>query len=312
MRRILTGLAAVLVGAIATVAWAGNQDLANQIAKELRDSGKMSGYKIGVRCQDGVVWLRGDVVSEEQRDAALKLAFRTPGVARVVNELNVGPAATAQPAPRATSRPASQPTAASSEPAATAGRNPLRGSGLVPLGQNARRPQRDALARRLETAVAGGPDPKAATRVPTAYRTMAAERTAAQEEVPQAILPPQRARQMGPTYTATQQPCPHPTRVSGGGPPLPMYTASANSAGAAPARYDQPCMPNYAWPSYAAYPNYAALTYPKQYSPTAWPYIGPFYPYPQVPLGWRKVTLEWDSGWWFLDFKDQPASCWHR
>ena len=33
-------------------------------------------------------------------------------------------------------------------------------------------------------------------------------------------------------------------------------------------------------------------------------YIGPFYPYPQVPLGWRKVTLEWDDGWWFLDFKD--------
>ena len=50
-------------------------------------------------------------------------------------------------------------------------------------------------------------------------------------------------------------------------------------------------MPGYAWPSYAAYPNYAAVTYPKQYSPTAWPYIGPFYPYPQVPLGWRKVTL---------------------
>ena len=42
----------------------------------------------------------------------------------------------------------------------------------------------------------------------------------------------------------------------------------------------------------------------QQYSPTAWPYIGPFYPYPQVPLGWRKVTLEWDDGWWFLDFKD--------
>ena len=46
---------------------------------------------------------------------------------------------------------------------------------------------------------------------------------------------------------------------------------------------------------------------------TVWPAgLVPFYPYPQVPLGWRKVTLEWDSGWWFLDFKDQPASCWHR
>ena len=67
---------------------------------------------------------------------------------------------------------------------------------------------------------------------------------------------------------------------------------------------DNAQMPGYAWPSYASYPNYAALTYPKQYSPSAWPYIGPFYPYPQVPLGWRKVCLEWDDGWWFLDFSD--------
>jgi hypothetical protein len=70
------------------------------------------------------------------------------------------------------------------------------------------------------------------------------------------------------------------------------------------AAYEQPNMPGYAWPSYAAYPNYGAVTYPRQYSPTAWPYIGPFYPYPQVPLGWRKVTLEWDDGWWWLDFTD--------
>jgi hypothetical protein len=84
---------------------------------------------------------------------------------------------------------------------------------------------------------------------------------------------------------------------------MPAY-GGAMPAGVAPARFDQPHMPGYAWPSYAAYPNYAALTYPKQYSPTAWPFIGPFYPYPQVPLGWRKVSLEWDNGWWMLDFKD--------
>lgn len=40
------------------------------------------------------------------------------------------------------------------------------------------------------------------------------------------------------------------------------------------------------------------------HSPTAEPYIGPFYPCPQVPLGWRNATLEWDDGWWFLDFDD--------
>lgn len=86
------------------------------------------------------------------------------------------------------------------------------------------------------------------------------------------------------------------------GQPMPEMPAAA---GVARARFDNPAMPGYAWPSYAAYPNYAAVTYPRQYSPTAWPYIGPFYPYPQVPLGWRKVTLEWDDGWWFLDFKSK-------
>lgn len=65
---------------------------------------------------------------------------------------------------------------------------------------------------------------------------------------------------------------------------------------------ENPGVPGYAWPSYAAAPNYGAVSYPQQYSATAWPYIGPFYPYPQVPLGWRKVSLEWDDGWWFLDF----------
>jgi hypothetical protein len=79
-----------------------------------------------------------------------------------------------------------------------------------------------------------------------------------------------------------------------------------------PMRGDGPNMPNYAWPSYAAYPNYAALQYPTQYSPTAWPYIGPFYPYPQVPLGWRRVSLEWDDGWWFLDFDDRHHHSHHR
>ena len=96
------------------------------------------------------------------------------------------------------------------------------------------------------------------------------------------------------------------------GAPLPMYAPGAAAGGPAPVRYDRPAMPCYAWPSYAAYPNYAAVTYPKQYSPTAWPYIGPFYPYPQVPLGWRKVSLEWDDGWWWLDFKDKPRCCWWR
>jgi len=88
------------------------------------------------------------------------------------------------------------------------------------------------------------------------------------------------------------------------GAPIPAYQPTG-AGGVQPVGHDHPYMPGYAWPAYASHPNYAALTYPRQYSAAAWPYIGPFYPYPQVPLGWRKVSLEWDDGWWFLDFSSK-------
>lgn len=99
--------------------------------------------------------------------------------------------------------------------------------------------------------------------------------------------------------------------ISSGNDPLPFATAGGPSA--MPASYGSPSampseapnLPGYAWPGYAASPNYGAVAYPKQHSAAAWPYIGPFYPYPQVPLGWRKVSLEWDDGWWMLDFHDK-------
>jgi hypothetical protein len=74
--------------------------------------------------------------------------------------------------------------------------------------------------------------------------------------------------------------------------------------------YDNPNIPEYAWPTYAQYPNYAAVTYPSQYSASAWPYIGPFYPYPQVPLNWRKVSLEWSDGHWDLKFDSRTDRWW--
>lgn len=71
-----------------------------------------------------------------------------------------------------------------------------------------------------------------------------------------------------------------------------------------PGQNGQPNMPNNAWPTYANYPNYSQVAYPKQYGAGSFPYMGPFYPYPQVPLGWRKVTMEWHDGYWWLDFND--------
>jgi hypothetical protein len=64
-----------------------------------------------------------------------------------------------------------------------------------------------------------------------------------------------------------------------------------------------PNQPNYAWPSYAPTGNFSAVGYPTAYPWQAWPNIGPFYPYPEVPQDWRAVTLRWDDGIWWLDFK---------
>jgi hypothetical protein len=324
MRRIFTGFAvAAIIAVVPTLALAGNQEIAEQIAHKLRNSGQMNDYKIGVKCQDGTAWLRGRVTDEEQMNTALKLVFQTPGVTRVVNELTF---ASAEAGQLASSEPAQLPSQLGAEErdseAAPSSYNPLRGSAAGPVAEKAQQPRKISLVKRLEAIIARGSEQDAspqAERLSSSFRSASVETVSAQEsqeEVPQQMTAPQRARPMAttaraPVQMAMMQPGTRGPVAPNGG-PLPMYTAAAAGGGVAPARYDQPCLPNYAWPSYAAYPNYAAVTYPKQYSPTAWPYIGPFYPYPQVPLGWRKVTLEWDDGWWFLDFKDQPASCWHR
>jgi hypothetical protein len=65
-------------------------------------------------------------------------------------------------------------------------------------------------------------------------------------------------------------------------------------------QYQPPPMPPYAWPSYAPYNNYSRVAQPKLHPHSQWPFIGPMYPYPKIPLGWRRVTLEWQDGsWWY-------------
>lgn len=88
----------------------------------------------------------------------------------------------------------------------------------------------------------------------------------------------------------------------------PVYGSPTGEAGQA--LYNQPNLPNNTGPAYAQYPNYAAVSYPSQYSAAAWPYMGPFHPYPQCPLGWRKVTLQWDAGLWTLDFGTSRKHGW--
>ena len=78
--------------------------------------------------------------------------------------------------------------------------------------------------------------------------------------------------------------------------PLPV----AQPLGAAPYDLNPPRLPPYAWPTYAPYNNFSRVAYPQAYPYNAWPFIGPFYPFPKVPLGWRSVTLEWQDGHWYF------------
>jgi hypothetical protein len=80
--------------------------------------------------------------------------------------------------------------------------------------------------------------------------------------------------------------------------PLPEGPAGQPASSASVPRY-----PNYAWPTYAPYPNFSAVGYPLVYPWNAWPNIGPFYPYPEVPPDWRAVTAQYHDGVWNLKFR---------
>ncbi len=88
--------------------------------------------------------------------------------------------------------------------------------------------------------------------------------------------------------------------------PAPVFQAPM------PGPYDlnPPKMPPYAWPTYAPYNNYSRVAYPELYPHESWPFIGPLYPFPKVPLGWRSVKLEWQDGHWWLSRYATPHDWW--
>ena len=71
-----------------------------------------------------------------------------------------------------------------------------------------------------------------------------------------------------------------------------------------------PPLPPYAWPTYAPHNNVSRVAYPQAYPYNAFPYIGPFYPFPKVPLGWRSVNLQWEDGHWFMGRTAVPHDYW--
>ncbi len=343
MRRLAMALAlAALILPTASLAGDDDQRVANTLAANLRATEELKGFQIKVLYRDGVARLEGWVRNKQQAQAAERIVNRTPEVQRVLNQLEIkGEPAPARPAaPAGAARPQRLPPAPDN---AVGPAHFVQGPALeAPAMRSALVPARDAVPRG-ELAV-GQRAPHASPRMPSpqmastphnrqgsmpaprfaSARTSGAKpapvpssnqgdwgRSGAGAQVAQAA--PRRPQPAPMPISAPQEvyypqgyPMPYQLAAyqqAGGPMPVPAHVPGVGG-GAAPAMYDQPYLPNYAWPTYAAYPNYAALTYPKQYSPPAWPYIGPFYPYPQVPLGWRKVTLEWDDGWWFLNFSD--------
>ena len=98
-----------------------------------------------------------------------------------------------------------------------------------------------------------------------------------------------------------------PAPMMGGNPdiePLPLGPSGGGMNMGAPP------LPNHAWPTYAPYPNMSRVAYPTAYPTNAFPFIGPFYPFPKVPLGWRSVTMSYEDGHWWLGRKQTPQDYW--
>jgi hypothetical protein len=302
--------ASLLPAANASAQLAGEQRVAQQIRGHLKNSGQLHNYRVGVKYHDGIAYLAGSVENEEQRAIAEQLAQEVDGVQHVINKLEIPGRVDAGNSDEmnASERECQEMTEALNRTSFDG--MPSDGASVKHAYQNAPGLQSQAMQ----------PMPMQAQRMPM------------QQPAPR--MQPQQARRSNMPVPAGRMPGVMPIRQAsfngvrqaqcssceGGGAPMggpgcvgggtdggaPMGFVPGGS-GRGPS-YDSPQMPGYAWPSYASYPNYAALSYPQQYSPTAWPYIGPFYPYPQVPLAWRKVSLEWDDGWWFLDFSAHNSS----
>jgi hypothetical protein len=237
LKRISTalGLAAAMAATASAQAPApsANQATADAVARVLKGSPALSGYRIEIETQGGQVTLMGGVSTDAQKAQAVALARQVPGVVAVVDGLKVvgdSRVRTAQYQPDA-------PQVA------------IGGGGLFHRGQGG---------------YAGGGMPV----VSNAGDGGAGAGAGAGQPMYTGPLPEGPAGQPGATQGA----------MPGGS-------------------------PNYAWPSYAPYSNFSAVGYPTVYPWQAWPNIGPPYPYPEVPLDWRAVTLRWNDGIWWLDFK---------
>ncbi|GIX05546.1 MAG: BON domain-containing protein [Planctomycetaceae bacterium] len=287
---------------------ASNQQIADQIAKALHDA-KLQGYDIEIEFKDGTAVLKGRVTDLKQKDKATQVTRKVPGVQHVDNRLVLSP----RPglSQRFSSRQVQQ---ASHQGEHDRKVQQIQYQAGHPHQQAVHPNQQKAqeIADALTAARLDGYDIEIRYEdgralllgvVNTPQERQLAEQIAQQipgvQTVENRLRPLQGASPAVPAMPVAMQ----------GGAPMPMMSGMQAAAGH-PAMFNVPNLPEYAWPAYAQYPNSAAVSYPTQYSPSAWPYIGPFYPYPQVPLGWRDATLRWDDGFWSLQFRQRTDKWW--
>ena len=340
MRRFFLGMAiASLTAGAPLTAFGGDREIADAIVttlKQKQTDGTLRGFDLELSVEEGKVVIGGTFANKAQLDSVLYVASVTNGVTLVENKASirettpevssvetnansfVSPASASEEAPALLTEPA--PIGNEGEPTVSPADANVTSEVLSRLGSA----QSAGRLRNFEIDVStvdgevwtrgyvATPEQKqlvlgTVQRVPGVRKvidditvTGAVRRASTEAPVPSSmpVVGSGAPRAFAPSALATGSMGGVPMGAPGA--PVPMQPGPAYGAGVP--RYDQPNMPSYAWPSYAAYPNYSAVTYPKQYSASAWPYIGPFYPYPQVPLGWRKVALEWDDGLWYLDF----------
>lgn len=292
MTRLVAKLTVLIAATVMVLpASADDTQIASQIVAKLnqqKQAANLKGFDLGVQVDKGTVTMMGQVASSEQAMLALDVARRIPGVKLVVNDLYVNQQS--KPAPAIQPAAARQPVQQQVRPAVA--QQPIQMPQTVAQQQQ----MRSVLSPYNATgAVGSAVNQAAAYAQPRAPQRPVpfAQSQITQRVAHNTVAPANFIDDGGLGGVVGGQ------AIVGGGAGM---AGGGMGGGYGGAIGDNPSVPGYAWPSYAAAPNYGAVSYPQQYSATAWPYIGPFYPYPQVPLGWRKVSLEWDDGWWFLDF----------
>jgi osmotically-inducible protein OsmY len=324
-----------------------NQQVAEAVKVAL-ERAKLQGKDIAIEIKSGVCTLEGQIADAQQKAAAAKIVGSVAGVQRVDNRLVVMAAAGAprtMPSAsgvqqagyekggtqgvRQVSNEVAQPAAAapqSNEQVAREIAGALAGAGISGYDIEVRyKGGVAALVGEVGSAQEAQIAEQAARSVSGVSNVLnkltVGGQPAAAPQQQQFAGPQFGGPQMGPAGTpaiptAYQLPAGYPQP---GYPAQPGYTQptgypvpaqGAPMATAGHLVHNAPNVPEHAWPAYAPYDNYAQVTYPSAYDASAWPYIGPFYPYPQVPMEWRSAQLVWDDGHWQLKFHSRTDKWW--